>query len=92
MHPEWGQCGPLLAPEAYLDCYNAQSEWIPQWADRVQRANVMLDGCSFMGVPMTLYTRRDDIMLWWAQRLQGSSKPYTRHTATIAANQKPCEP
>lgn len=64
-HPQLGRCGPQLAREAYLECFRAQSEWIPQWAERVRRANVMFEDGSFNGVPVTLYTRRDNVLLWW---------------------------
>lgn len=92
-HPQLGRCGPQRAREAYLECVRAQSEWIPQWAERVRRAHVMFEDCSFNGVPVTLYTRRDNVLLWWLSwqwHVLGGSKPYTRYVATIAANQKVC--
>ncbi len=89
-HPQLGRCGPQLTPEANLECYRVQSEWIPQWAERVRSANLIFEACAFNGVPVTLYTRRDNVTLWWAQPVQGASKPYTRHVATVMANQTTC--
>ena len=47
---------------------------------------VMFEGPSFNGVPITLYMRRHHVLPWWLWQVQGGSKPYTRHVATIAAH------
>ena len=89
-HPDFGQCGPTLAREAYEACYARQTEWIPQWADQVKHANVALEGCSFGRVPVTLYTRRDNVMVWWTPLATRRGKPFVRHIATVSANLREC--
>lgn len=89
-HPELGQCGPTLERDAYLDCIRSHSEWIPQWAQRVRRANIELENCSFGQVPVTLFTRRDNAVAWWMPLPRASNRPFTRHIATITANQRKC--
>jgi hypothetical protein len=89
-HPERGQCGPTLEREARDACYRVQAEWIPGWAERVKSANVALEGCSFARVPVTLYTRRDSVLLWWTPIAERRGRPFTRHIATVTANQRAC--
>ncbi len=89
-HPERGQCGPDLTRGAYLDCFRAHSEWIPQWIEHARRANVRLDGCTIPDAPVTLYTRRDNLLLWWMPLPHVGGKPYARHIATVTANQRQC--
>lgn len=90
-HPEKGQCGPALDRAAHRECFRAQSTWIPTWADRVHQANVTLERCSIAAVPVNLYTRRDNIALWWlplAANRRG--QPYTRYSATLTVHQRVC--
>jgi hypothetical protein len=86
-HPEKGQCGPALERDAYLDCFRAQSEWIPQWARHVRTANIALENCSVASVPVNLYTRRDNIAAWWTPLVDRRGQPYTRHRATLMITQ-----
>ena len=89
-HPEHGQCGPALDREPYLDCVRAQSEWIPTWADRVRQANIALERCGVAHVPVNLYTRRDNRVLWWLPLANSRGRPYTRHSATLTVIQRLC--
>lgn len=89
-HPERGQCGPTLAREAFLECFRAHSEWIPQWINLARNANVALEGCSMARVPVTLYTRHDNLFSWWIPLPHFSGKPYARHIATLTASQQKC--
>lgn len=86
-HPEKGQCGPALEREAYLECFRAQSEWIPQWAQRVRTAHIALDNCSVSSVPVNLYTRRDNAVVWWTPLTDKRGRPFTRHRATLMITQ-----
>lgn len=89
-HPEQGQCGPAIEAEARVACFRAQAEWIPQWAERVRNANVALERCSAANVPVNLYTRRDNRVLWWLPLANTRGRPYTRHIATVNVNQRLC--
>lgn len=89
-HPERGQCGPDLARGAYLDCFRAHSEWIPLWIEQARRANVALEGCTIADAPVTLFTRRDNLFLWWVPLPHVGGRPYARHIATVTANQRQC--
>lgn len=86
-HPEQGQCGPALEGDAYLNCFRAQSTWIPQWAKRVRHANITLENCSVARVPVNLYTRRDNTVVWWTLLAGKTKPPYTRHRATLTITQ-----
>jgi hypothetical protein len=89
-HPDKGQCGPALERDAYLDCFRAQSQWIPQWADRVRQANIVLEQCSVANAHVNLYTRRDNRVLWWLPIAHTRGRPYTRHIATLTINPRLC--
>ncbi len=90
MHPAKGQCGPDLARNAYLDCFQAQALWIPQWADRVRYANIMLERCSAARRTVQLATYRDNLLLWWLPLPHVGGLPYTRYSATIAIDTRGC--
>lgn len=89
-HPEQGQCGPSLEREAYLECVRVQAEWIPQWAHRVREANITLENCSVARMPVNLYTRRDNAVVWWTPLAEKRGRPYTRHRATVLMDTRNC--
>lgn len=89
-HPEKGQCGPALEREAQFECARAQAAWIPQWAGHVQAANITLERCSLARIPVNLYTRRDNRVLWWLPIANARGRPYTRHIATLTVHQRQC--
>jgi hypothetical protein len=89
-HPDKGQCGPALEREAYLECIRAQSEWIPQWAHRVRHANIELENCNVARVPINLYSRRDNAVVWWSPLDEKRGRPYTRHRATLTMDTRRC--
>lgn len=90
-HPQVGQCGPSLENAARAACFRAQAEWIPQWAHRVRQANIALERCGVAAVPVNLYTRRDNRVLWWLPLASNArGRPYTRHSATISVHQRLC--
>jgi hypothetical protein len=89
-HPDKGQCGPTLAPDAYQDCFRAQAEWIPQWVRAVRYANIALERCSLARRNVQITTYRDNLFLWWLPLRHVGGKPYTRYSATIAIDTKNC--
>lgn len=91
-HPEIGQCGPALAPDAYQDCVRAQATWIPQWVREVRYANITLEQCSLARRNVQLAARRDNLLLWWLPLRHVGGVPYTRYSATFAIDTKRCGP
>lgn len=89
-HPEKGQCGPALERGSQLECNRAQTAWIPQWGEHVRSANITLERCSLANVPVNLYTRRDNRVLWWLPIANARGRPYTRHIATITVPRRLC--
>jgi hypothetical protein len=89
-HPEKGQCGPDLAHNAYLDCFQAQATWIPQWVTAIRYANVALERCSIAHRKVQLETYRDSLWLWWIPLPHVGGLPYTRYSATFAIDTKGC--
>lgn len=89
-HPEKGQCGPNLAPDAYQECFRAQAVWIPQWVRGVRHANIALERCSLARRSVQLTTHRDNLWLWWLPLPHVGGLPYTRHSATFAIDTKGC--
>ena len=89
-HPDKGQCGPALAPDAYQDCFRAQATWIPQWVRAVRYANITLERCSIARRNVQLTTHRDNLLLWWLPLPHVGGMPYTRYSATFAIDTKGC--
>ena len=90
-HPERGPCGPDLAGRAYLDCFKAQSEWIPSWVQRIRYANVISERCSTNHLPVKLTEYRDNLLLWWLPLPHVGGLPYTRYSATLAVTARNCQ-
>ena len=89
-HPDRGQCGPGLKGEDYQNCLKTQVEWIPQWAQKVRRANVTLERCSSAHRHVNIESRRDGLALWWIPLPRVGGWPYTRYRATIAVDTRGC--
>jgi len=89
-HPVRGPCGPDLAQRAYLDCFKAQSVWIPGWVQRIRYANVTSGRCSTNRLPVKLAEYRDNLLLWWLPLPHVGGLPYTRYSATLAVNTRNC--
>lgn len=89
-HPDIGQCGPGLSEAVRIACFRTQAAWIPLWAERVRHANVALERCGVAHVPVNLYTRRDNRVLWWLPLANARGRPYTRHIATLNVNRRLC--
>ena len=90
-HPDKGQCGPDLARDTSLECFQAQALWIPQWVRGVRYVNVTLERCSLAHKPVQLATRRDNLLLWWLPLPHRGRLPYTRYSATFAVDTRGCQ-
>lgn len=90
-HPEKGQCGPTLAPSEYLECFRAQSEWIPGWVQRVRYANVTVGRCTSARQPASVAGYRGNLLLWWVPLPHVGGLPYTNYSVALAAGNRHCK-
>jgi len=61
-------------------------------SERVRGAHIALEQCNIARVPVGVYTRRDNVMLWWLPLVHNHGRPYTRHSATLVIDQRRCAP
>lgn len=98
VHPQVGDCHDIESAaatsrqgrNAWQNCYEQLSTWVPEWAGKIRSAQVHYDGCRFDDVAVTFAKSNSDWFLWWVPLPHVGGKPYTYYRATIRVDARDC--
>lgn len=98
IHPEVGDCHEMEKAarssregrEAWQECFERLSTWIPGWADKISQVNLKMRGCTLMNIPVTVSKQNADWLLWWVPHPHIGGKPYSYYNLSITVDEKNC--
>lgn len=98
IHPVVGDCHEVeksaasskLARQAWQECFEHLSTWIPKWAGKVSRVDLKSPVCNLTNIPVAVSQHQSDWFLWWVPLPHIGGKPYTYYSLTITVDTKNC--
>jgi len=97
-HPQVGDCSRFesqatvadAAPQAWTDCFEAQSTWFAQWMHQTRYASLKFGPCRIEKIPVQIYSSAGDWWLWWVPLPHIGGKPYTYYGLTLTVDGAHC--
>ncbi|UTW12765.1 hypothetical protein [Marinobacterium rhizophilum] len=98
VHPAVGDCqdaeqaaaGSSAGRSAWQACFEAQSRWIPAWAEKVHSISLSTPGCRWPEIPVKVRTYGPDWLLWWVPLPHVGGKPYTYYSLSVSLPPPAC--
>jgi len=97
IHPEVGDCHQVEksahsskdAEEAWQNCFEKMSTWIPMWAGQVRQVELKTQRCP-VKIPVTVSRWNSDWYLWWVPLPHVGGKPYAYYSLSIIVDENDC--
>jgi hypothetical protein len=79
----------LAARDAWGECFQRQSRWIAQWANRIAAVDLRVGECRLPGVPVSTRVY-GEWWLWWVPLPHVGGRPYTHHSLWLSIDPVRC--
>ena len=98
IHPEVGDCHEVeksasvskQGMNAWQECFEHLSTWIPKWANKARRVTITLPDCTIKDLPISISKYNSEWFLWWVPHPHIGGKPYTYYRTNITIKKNDC--
>jgi len=98
IHPIVGDCHEIEkraafsggSKQAWRECFQKQSIWIPTWINNVHQVQIKHSDCSSKPLPIAISAHNNEWFLWWVPHPHIGGKPYTYFRSSIVITEKDC--